>query len=156
MALTAPDATWNLQFFDNDEFKGTLTVTRPGTYSYAYRFSDDGGVSYMYGDFDPGTADGFSTTNLGTIVGIPYYFALDPSYDFTFNPLYMSEQGVLWQGEWRHRLANGESAEHQRAVRDRFVAWNADATLERAGFPSDQRAGGRVGSHGRTPDTGAR
>ncbi len=62
------DATWNLQFFDNDEFKGTLTVARPGTYSYAYRFSDDGGVSYMYGDFDPGTADGFSTTNLGTIV----------------------------------------------------------------------------------------
>lgn len=48
------------------------------------------------------------STNLGTIVGIPYYFALDPSYDFTFNPLYMSEQGVLWQGEWRHRLANGQ------------------------------------------------
>lgn len=48
------------------------------------------------------------STNLGTIVGIPYYFALDPTYDFTFNPLYMSEQGVLWQGEWRHRLANGQ------------------------------------------------
>ena len=48
------------------------------------------------------------STNLGFITGIPYYFALDPSYDFTFNPLYMSEQGVLWQGEWRHRLANGQ------------------------------------------------
>ena len=48
------------------------------------------------------------SSNLGTITGIPYYFALDPSYDFTFNPLYMSEQGVLWQGEWRHRLDNGQ------------------------------------------------
>ena len=48
------------------------------------------------------------STNLGFITGIPYYFALDPSYDFTFNPLYMTEQGVLWQGEWRQRLANGQ------------------------------------------------
>ncbi len=48
------------------------------------------------------------SSNLGFISGLPYYFALDPSYDFTFNPLYMSEQGVLWQGEWRHRLANGQ------------------------------------------------
>ena len=47
------------------------------------------------------------TSTLGYITGIPYYFALDPSYDFTFTPLYMSQQGVLWQGDWRHRLANG-------------------------------------------------
>jgi LPS-assembly protein len=44
----------------------------------------------------------------GYITGIPYYWALDPSYDFTFNPLYMTKQGVMYQGEWRHRLANGE------------------------------------------------
>jgi LPS-assembly protein len=48
------------------------------------------------------------STNLGLITGIPYYFALDPSFDFTFNPLYMSKQGVLWQGEWRQRLAEGQ------------------------------------------------
>ena len=39
---------------------------------------------------------------------MPYYFALAPNYDFTFNPLYMSRQGILWQGEWRHRLENGQ------------------------------------------------
>ena len=39
---------------------------------------------------------GYSTT-------IPYYFALAPNYDFTFYPMYTSRQGVLWQGEWRHR-----------------------------------------------------
>src|SRR5690606_23216891 len=39
---------------------------------------------------------------------LPYYFALSPHYDFTFRPRYMSEQGTLWQGDWRHKLANGE------------------------------------------------
>jgi LPS-assembly protein len=48
------------------------------------------------------------SSTLGTIVGIPYYFALAPNYDFTFNPLYMSQQGMFWQGEWRHRLENGQ------------------------------------------------
>ena len=44
---------------------------------------------------------GYSTT-------IPYYFALAPNYDFTFYPMYTSRQGVLWQGEWRHRLESGQ------------------------------------------------
>jgi LPS-assembly protein len=48
------------------------------------------------------------SSTLGSIVGIPYYFALAPNYDFTFNPLYMSQQGMFWQGEWRHRLENGQ------------------------------------------------
>ncbi len=50
-----------------------------------------------------GTSDafGYSTT-------IPYYFALAPNYDFTFYPTYMTRQGVLWQGDWRHRTANGQ------------------------------------------------
>ncbi|MFN0219140.1 MAG: LPS-assembly protein LptD [Hyphomicrobium sp.] len=48
------------------------------------------------------------SSNLGFITGIPYYYALAPNYDFTFNPNYLSKQGVLWQGEWRHRLANGQ------------------------------------------------
>lgn len=44
---------------------------------------------------------GYSTT-------IPYYFALAPNYDFTFYPMYTSRQGILWQGEWRHRTENGQ------------------------------------------------
>jgi len=45
---------------------------------------------------------------LGYGMTIPYYFALAPNYDFTFYPMYSSRQGVLWQGNWRHRLANGQ------------------------------------------------
>ncbi|PPC85459.1 MAG: organic solvent tolerance protein [Hyphomicrobium sp.] len=48
------------------------------------------------------------SSNLGFITGIPYYFSLDPSYDVTITPLYLSKQGVLWQGEYRQRLANGQ------------------------------------------------
>lgn len=48
----------------------------------------------------------FSETR-GVSVTIPYYFALAPNYDFTFNPRYMSEQGFMFQGTWRHRLAFG-------------------------------------------------
>lgn len=43
----------------------------------------------------------------GVSVTIPYYFALAPNYDFTFNPTYMSRQGLMYQGTWRHRLAAG-------------------------------------------------
>jgi len=45
----------------------SLVIGAPGSYSYTFRFSDDGGTNYMYGDYDPGTADGLSPTNLGTV-----------------------------------------------------------------------------------------
>ncbi len=65
----------------------------------------DGSVKRKSGFLTPevGSSDafGFSTT-------VPYYFALAPNYDFTFYPKYMTRQGVLWQGDWRHRLANGQ------------------------------------------------
>jgi LPS-assembly protein len=47
------------------------------------------------------------TTNTGAGVEIPYYWAIAPDYDATFTPRLMSRQGVLLQGEFRQRLANG-------------------------------------------------
>lgn len=49
-----------------------------------------------------------SSSTLGYSVETPYYFALSESYDFLFNPEVLSKQGVLWQGQWRQRIANGE------------------------------------------------
>ncbi|MGE3712447.1 MAG: LPS-assembly protein LptD, partial [Hyphomicrobiaceae bacterium] len=43
----------------------------------------------------------------GTMVEVPYHFALAPNYDFLFHPLYMSKQGVLWKGDWRHKVNFG-------------------------------------------------
>jgi len=48
-----------------------------------------------------------NSSQLGFGVTLPYYFALSPTYDFTFAPQYLSKQGVLYQGEWRQRLAIG-------------------------------------------------
>lgn len=49
-----------------------------------------------------------NSDDLGFMTEVPYYFALAPNYDFVFRPRYMTQQGVLWQGDWRHRLANGQ------------------------------------------------
>lgn len=49
-----------------------------------------------------------SSSTLGFGAEVPYFFALAPNYDFTFHPRYWSKQGILWQGDWRHRTANGE------------------------------------------------
>jgi len=49
-----------------------------------------------------------TSSTLGFSTEVPYYYALAPNMDFTFHPRYFSMQGVLWQGEWRHRLANGQ------------------------------------------------
>jgi LPS-assembly protein len=54
-------------------------------------------------------APGFTgSSTLGYGAEIPYYFALAPNYDFTFHPQYLSKQGILWQGDFRHRLSNGQ------------------------------------------------
>jgi LPS-assembly protein len=48
-----------------------------------------------------------NSTVYGFGVEIPYYFALAPNYDLTISPRFTTKQGVLLQGEFRHRLENG-------------------------------------------------
>ena len=50
---------------------------------------------------------GFSET-LGWSITAPYFFNLAPNYDLTLAPTYYSRQGFLVDGEWRHRLSNGQ------------------------------------------------
>jgi LPS-assembly protein len=47
------------------------------------------------------------SSTLGYGTEIPYYFALSPYYDFTFHPTWWSKHGVLYKGDWRHRVAYG-------------------------------------------------
>ncbi|MBN2496425.1 MAG: choice-of-anchor D domain-containing protein [Deltaproteobacteria bacterium] len=68
------DSVWNPSCPDcgnNDEFMQTLTLTEADTYSYAYRFSEDGGYTFVFCDYDPGTADGFSRFDLGELTVAP-------------------------------------------------------------------------------------
>ncbi len=48
-----------------------------------------------------------STANYGVGVEVPFYWAIAPDYDATFNPRFTTQQGVLFQGEFRQRLADG-------------------------------------------------
>lgn len=70
---------------------------------------------------------------LGTQVEVPYYFALAPNYDFTFNPRYLSEHGVLWQGEWRHRVQWGD-------IRGAYNVKLAGIDQDISTLPSDAQA----------------
>jgi LPS-assembly protein len=50
----------------------------------------------------------FSYSNyMGFGASVPYFWALAPNYDVTLTPTLLSRQGLLMQGEWRHRLMNG-------------------------------------------------
>jgi LPS-assembly protein len=60
-----------------------------------------------------------NSSTLGFSVQIPYYFALAPNYDFTFHPTIYTDRGVLWQGDFRHRLANGHYTVDFAAIDDR-------------------------------------
>ncbi len=43
-------------------------------------------------------------SDLGSIVKAPYYFDIAPNMDATFSPIFMSKQGAVASGEFRHRL----------------------------------------------------
>ena len=43
----------------------------------------------------------------GVGIETPYYFNLAPDYDLTLYPKYMTQQGLLMEGEWNQRLING-------------------------------------------------
>jgi LPS-assembly protein len=48
-----------------------------------------------------------SNSTYGYAVETPFYWAIAPDYDATFNPRFTTRQGVLLQGEFRQRLING-------------------------------------------------
>ena len=83
------------------EFFGTSIAYLP------YFWSPDPSVKRKSGFLSPEVS---SSTDLGWRVHMPYYFALAPNYDFTFDPVYLSKQGVLYSGEWRHRLQLGQAS----------------------------------------------
>ncbi len=74
-------------------------------------------VAYMpyfsHSDPEAPRASGFlvpgvgHSTDLGYFVEVPYYFALDPSYDLLLSPMYTENDGPLLKGEWRQRTETG-------------------------------------------------
>ena len=46
--------------------------------------------------------------DLGAVFGLPYYHTFSPQNDMTLEPIYMSEEGAMLLGEYRHRFYFGE------------------------------------------------
>jgi LPS-assembly protein len=49
-----------------------------------------------------------SSSDLGSFIRTPYYWAIAQDKDATFSPMYTTDQGLVFAGEYRQRLANGE------------------------------------------------
>ncbi|HEX3498726.1 MAG TPA: LPS assembly protein LptD [Stellaceae bacterium] len=49
-----------------------------------------------------------NSTNLGAHITIPYYWAIGPDRDATFNPTFTTDAGQVLAGQYRQRFANGE------------------------------------------------
>ena len=68
------EASWNPSCPDcgnDDEFMKSLSVDQAGNYSMVTRFSEDGGITYTFCDYSPGTSDGFSAADLGVLIVNP-------------------------------------------------------------------------------------
>ncbi len=77
-------------------------------------------------------------SNLGFGVGVPYYFALSPTYDLTVTGTGFTEQGFLGEAEWRQRFDNGEyslkiAGIHQLSP-DEFDSDEVDSTVTNRGM----------------------
>ncbi|MCE9648283.1 MAG: LPS assembly protein LptD, partial [Parvibaculum sp.] len=49
-----------------------------------------------------------SSTDLGQEITIPYYWAIAPNMDATIAPRYTTKEGMVYQGEFRHRVTEGQ------------------------------------------------
>jgi LPS-assembly protein len=94
------DQTEKMLYFENAqlEFFGVPMAYLP------YFSTPDPTVKRKTGFLMPGYSN---YTTYGYGVETPFYWAIAPDYDATFNPRFMSRQGVLLQAEFRQRLMNG-------------------------------------------------
>ena len=69
-----------------------------------YFWSPDPTVKRMTGFLAPHY---IHSSALGTGVAIPFFWAIEPDKDLTFDPTFYTRQGVLMQAEYRQRLING-------------------------------------------------
>ena len=59
-------ATYNLDVGNNDEYMATFHPPQVGRFHYAYRYSVDGGQTWLYADLD-GTGNGYQAHQAGVM-----------------------------------------------------------------------------------------
>jgi len=59
-----------------------------------------------------------NSSELGFLTQIPYFWAISPNEDATITPWFMTEEGVLLEGQYRRRLQQGEIKANGMITRD--------------------------------------
>ncbi len=85
-----PGYTGSGSEMNNDEYQATFTVPPAGTYDYAYRFSGDGGATWVYCDTGNGSSDGYAAADAGNLVSTP---AVVPSCHVVVNEVESAGSG---------------------------------------------------------------
>ncbi len=86
---------------NNDEYGGTVTVSRIGTYDYAFRFSKDDSITWVYADLD-GNNQGAEGTN-----GYTVDQAGDLTVGYVLNPVVVIDDDLgSWQNNYHNALSN--------------------------------------------------
>ena len=128
------DQTDKMLYFENAqlEFFGVPMAYLP------YFSTPDPTVKRKTGFLMPGFSQ---ATTFGYAVETPFYWAIAPDYDATFNPRFTTRQGVLFQGEFRQRLINGSY---------QIRAYGIDQLDQKAfaGLPGDRQFRGGVDTKG--------
>lgn len=83
-----------------------------------------------------------NTSEIGYGVTIPYFWNIAPNMDVTFSPMFLTKQGVLLDGTFRHRLETGIYSIRAAGIEQE----DKDAFLGEPGY-RDQR--GMIETHGR-------
>lgn len=101
-----------------------------------YFYTPDPSVKRRTGFLTPSV--GYST-ELGYSSEVPYFWAIAPNMDLTFNPLLMSSRGVLAKATWRHRIENGVY---------KFDLAGIQETDSPSGAPTDSKFRGSIVTEG--------
>ncbi|WP_246669004.1 LPS-assembly protein LptD [Ancylobacter sp. TS-1] len=83
-----------------------------------------------------------NSSEIGYGVTVPYFWNIAPNMDVTFSPLFVSKQGVMLDGEFRHRLETGTYSIRAAGI----IQEDKDEFAGQPGY-RDQR--GMVETHGR-------
>ena len=88
-------------------------------------------------------------SDLGVGVSVPYYFALDPTYDLTVTGTGYTKQGFLGEAEWRQRFNNGQYSLKIAGISQMDPEQFDPNTVNRGPEGDENKLRGMVGSKGR-------
>ena len=85
---------------DADEYQARLFIPLPGQYDYAYRFTVDGGRSWLYCDGgEAGSSNGYRVEDAGQLTAIPPLEPCEP------NPCTSTQRHMRWRRSTAVRYA---------------------------------------------------